>query len=265
MSFKKILLLFLISLPVCVAARIFGIVYATEYETGFSVSGREVINYAVIALIAVVCVALAFFSFKAYKNPEKPPRTKALLSVLAMVVVCGLLREVIFENMPQTMLAWQVLLLKFTTVICAIYFVVFAVQGMVGFKLPALLHAIPCIYAIIKTIFTFINISSLALISDNILLVASYCLLMFFFINYGKLYNGLGKEKGFRKLAATGLPAATLCITQSLSVILVNAFSVKPYLHSDSGVMWAIFGIGLFIIGFLYEYFYKVETKKEHI
>lgn len=265
MSLRKIMLCFIAGLPVCIVARVIQIVYATEYATGFSVRGREWLSYLSIGIIALVCVLMAVFSFKAYKNPEKPPKVKWGLSVAACVVVAGLLRELIFENMPQTMPAWQVLLLKFVTVICVVYFVAFAVQGITEFKLPAISHVIPCVYAIIKTIFTFINISSLAVISDNVFLVAGYCLLMLFFINYGKLYNGIDVEKGFRKLLATGLAASTVCITQSFPVIFVNVFSKTPYLHSDVGSMWALAGMGIFIITFIFKYFEKILNKEEHI
>ncbi len=261
MSFKKISSCFFVGLPVCVAARIFQIVYATEYASGFFIRGREVWGTAMLVLIAAVCVALAILSFKAYKKPEKAPETTALLSVPSFFAVIGLMYEVFAENMPQTMAAWQVLAVKLVTVLCAVYFVAFAIQSFTEFKMPALFHVAPCVYAIVKTIFTFINISSIAVISDNILLVAGYCLLMLFFINFGKLYNGVDKEKGFRKVLATGLAASTVCITQSLSVVVVNVFSKKEYLHADTGVMWSLLAIGIFIAIFILRYFKTAENE----
>lgn len=265
MSFKKIFVLFCISLPLCIAARICQIACATEYSTGFSVIGREWVGFLTLGLICVACAIVAFLSFKTYKNPEKPPMTKTLLSVFACIVAVALLRELIFEDMSPTMPAWQVLALKVTTVLCAGYFAVLAASGIAGFKLPMLSHALPCVYAIVKTVSTFVNISSLALIYDNVLLIFAYCLLMLFFINYGKLYNGLDTEKGFRKLAATGLAAANVCVAQSIAALSINIFGSTPYPHADNGVMWSLLGMSLFIIGFLWEYFYKVETEEEHI
>lgn len=262
MNFKKILICFCIGAPVCVAARIFQIVYATEYNTGFFVRGKETLGWAMLGIIAVACVLLAIVTFKAYKNPERPPKIKAALSVMAFLTAGALLYEVIGENMPLTMPAWQVTVLKFVTVLCAAYFVAFAVQGFTEFKMPALTHAIPCVYAIVKTIGTFINISSLPIISDNILLVSGYCLLMLFFIKYGKLYNGIDGERGFRKLLAAGLTAATVCISQALSVIVINIVKAKPYLHADLSVMASLLAMGLFITVFICQYF---KTNQEHI
>ena len=264
MNFKKILLCFGIGTPLCVVARTFQIVYATEYTTGFFVRGREAVGWAMLGVIAFVCVALAAASFKAYKNPEKAPKTKTALSVIAIFTAIALVYEIISENMPLTMPAWQVTVIKFVTVLCAIYFVAFAMQGFTGFKMPALAHAIPCAYAIIKTIGTFINISSLPLIADNILLVAGYCLLMLFFINYGKLYNRIDGERGFRKLLASGFAASSVCISQSLSIIVINIVRSKAYLHADMGVMGSLLAIGLFIAVFICDHFYKAE-KEEHI
>ena len=264
MNFKKVLLCYCVGVPICVVARIFQIVFATEYNTGFFARGKETVGWLLLALIGAACVAFGVIAFKAYKTPEKPPKIGLALSITSVFAAVMLVYELICENMPLTMPAWQVTAVKFVTLLCAVYFLALSLQSFTEFKMPLLAHAVPCVYAIIKTIATFINISSLPLISDNILLVAGYCLLMLFFINYGKLYNRVDGESGFRKVLACGLAAANLCISQSLSVVVINVFESKAYLHADLSVMGSLLAIGLFITVFIYDYFYKTE-KEEHI
>ncbi len=258
MNFKKIFIAFCVGLPLCIAARIVQLTVVIENSNGFYKSGYELLGNALVVVVALVCVGLAVIAFKAYKAPECAPKTNIVMTVAAICVAVALICETFFENMPQTMLPWQMLTIKAVTLFCGVYFLAFAIQGITNIKLPAILHAVPCVYAILKTVFTFINISSLALISDNVLLMSSYCVLMLFFINFGKLYNGLDKELNFRKILATGLIGATLCGTQSVSVLAVNVFG-KGYTHSDTSVMFTLLVFGFFIVAFLVSHFAKSQ------
>ncbi len=258
MNFKKLTLVFLVALPICVAARIFQIVYTIEYANGFYFNGKEAWGNMALIFIALICLALVILSLKTKGVSVKPPKSDAVLGIISLFVTVALCGEVFGEAMPMSMPAGQVFILKTTTVFTAVYFAVMSVGLLAEFKIPSVLHAIPCIYAIIKTIFTFINISSLALISDNILLMASYCGLMLFFINYGKLYNGIDVKTAFPKLAARGLAAAVICFTQSLSAIIIKLFSATPYTHINSEVLYSLLAFGLFITVFMF----KSENKE---
>lgn len=254
MNFKKIITLFCICLPLCIAARIVQITVFIENSNGFYKYGYEHIGNACIVFVAIVCVGLAIAAFKAYKDPRRAPKVNPLLTVASFCMAFSLFAETCLEKMPVTMPSEQLLIVKAVTLFCGVYFVVFGLQGFTEIRIAPLLHIMPCLYTIVKTIFTFINISSLALISDNVLLVAGYCFLMLFFINFGKLHNRLDTELNFRKILATGLGSAMLCATQSLAYFLVNIFG-KGYSHSDTTVMISLFSFSFFIIAFVVSHF----------
>ncbi len=261
MKFNKIMIALSVALPICVAVRILQIVFTIEYANGFYSTGKELSGNAALVFIALVGAVFAVLSFFGEKINAKVPKSNLLTTISSLIVAVALFGELFGENMPMTMPAMQVLILKTVTAFTAAYFVAFATTGFTEFKMPTILHAVPCFYAIAKTIFTFINISSLALISDNILLIASYCALMLFFINRAKLYNRLDKANIFTKIFATSAVCAIFCITLSLASIVINIVSSTPYLHTDTAVMRAVFSLGLFVIVFLCE----VLNQKEHI
>ncbi len=261
MNSKKLTASLFLALIVCTLIRFLQIIFLVEHLNGFYIVGKKLLGDLSLALIALVCAALVFLVFKSQKITVSPPKTDRLLSIISAIVSVTLFKELLGENMPMVMPAWQVLVVKMVTMFTAVYFIVFCLQGIMGFKMPTLSHIIPITYAIIKTIFTFINLSSLALISDNILLLAAYSSLMLLFISYGKLYNGIEERNGFKKILATGFVTAVITITASLPNIIVNIFGKKPYLHTDIDILITLFVLGVFVITFIY----KAADKKEHI
>ena len=260
MDLKKLAYSLAAALPICSIIRILQIVFWVEYSNGFYFSGKEFLGNLCLVLIAFICGALSFFSYKIEKISVIIPKRDWVLAVASVIVSITLFRELFGENLPMTMLASQVLLLKLTTAFTAVYFLIFALKCIINFKMIPLLHIMPIIYATIKTVFSFINLSSLALISDNILLLASYCSLMLFFISYGKLYNGI-KEKGFKKYLATSIATIVITITASLPNLIINIFGKEPYIHTNANVLITLLAFGVFVMVFAY----KTMNKKEHI
>ena len=260
MDLKKLAYGLAAAVPICSIIRILQIVFLVEYQNGFYFSGKGFLGNLCLVLIALICGALAFFTYKIEKISVIIPKRDWVLAVASVIVSITLFRELFGENMPMTMLAGQLLLLKLSTAFTAVYFLIFALKCIISFKMPPLLHIMPVIYAIIKTVFSFINLSSLALISDNVLLLASYCGLMLFFISYGKIYNGI-KEKGFKKYLATSVVTIVITITASLPNLIINIIGKEPYIHTNTNVLITLLAFGIFAIVFTY----KILNKKEHI
>ncbi len=260
MNFKKNIAGFS-GLFICMLIRIFQIAFLVEYSNGFYFTGKEFLGNLCLILIALICAAIIFFVFKAEKTAVAPPKTDWLLAIVSFVVAVTLFREIFGENMPMTMTAGQVFTIKIVSAFTAVYFIVFCMQYVLNFKMPPLLHLMPIIYAMVKTIFMFINLSSLALISDNILLLAAYCSLMLLFISYGKFHNGIEEKRGDTKLLATSCVSAIITITASVPNMIINLFSKQPYIHTNTDVLMTLFAFGIFTIVFMC----KSAHKKEHI
>lgn len=265
MNTRKIVPFFLGGLIVSICARFFQITKVIDFSNGFFDFSKEVAGYLLLLVILVACVVMAVMAFTSVKDFVGVAKPNWIIGISAGFVAFRLLIELFGEVMSFAMPPWQVLVVKFVTVITAIYFGALLFQSFIKFKIPPMLHAIPAIYAITKTIFTFINISALSVISDNILLMGSYCVLMLFFINYARLYNAIETQKSIKKVVAYGLVAATLCITCSLPTIIVNLIYENDYVHSNISVGNTLLTIGCFIVVYVCEYIYNAYNKKEHI
>ena len=251
MSFKKMMSVFGIGLLLCTVFRVLQITEIIEYENGFFAEEKKVFGIVLSVLITLVCGAVCFLNRKITKTYEKPPKNNIFLSVGAVLAAVSLFIEALYQDFPITVTPFQIGTTRLITVFAAMYFIVWAVSCFIKIKFKPIIHIIPIIYFLVKTIFTFISISPLALISDNAFLMAGYCLSLLFFINYGKLFNGIKCQNNARKILCTGFTAAIICISQSASYFLVNVFGKEKYLHSDSNVIFTLFVMGLYILGFI--------------
>ncbi len=256
MKLNKIMSFFCIGLPICVCLRIFQIVFTIEFETGFYVNEFATIGKVISAVIFVFCGLLCLYSFKYYKSPENPPKQNMLLSVTSIGLAAVTILQAFGESSYVLTLPWQVWLMRLLGVVAAAYFVMFGIKYYLNFKFPLILNIVPSLFMIVRTAFVFINTSSLAHISDNVLLIAVYCAILLFFVNFAKLYNDIDNEKNFRKLLASGLVSASLCLTQSLPHIVVNIASGNKYLHVSHISNISVLLMGVFILTFLVSHFF---------
>ncbi len=262
MSFKRMMSVFGIGLLLSIVLRALQLVKTVEYENGFFIEEQKVWGVVLTVLITLICAGVAFCSNKTCENPKRPPRHNVFLSLLAGLVAVSLLNEALNQSLPVTVAPWQIGVIRLITVISAVYFIMVAFCGFFKIEVAPMVHIIPIAYVMIKTVFTFIGVSSLALISDNGLLMAGYCLLMLFFVNYGKLYNRLDKEHNSRKILWTGLTASLICISQSAAYFIVNIIGKEKYFHSDVNVIFTLLFMGLYTLAFTVSYFAGTTGKR---
>lgn len=255
MSFNKIMTFFAITTPICVVMRIIQIIFAIDFESGFYNIGYEKTGNLIMGIILVVAASLAIFCFNAYRSPEKLPAVNRPRFIGCFGLAVSLVFEALIEEYPVFMLGWQITLIKILGFVAALYFVALILGVFDKTQVSQMFHIVPVIYFIARIVFTFINISTLALISDNILLLAAYCLVLLFFCDYSKIYNQVSNDKTFRRILAFGLTGSMLCFIQSISYIVVNFFMGKNYTHTDFNANIVLLFSGIFILTFIISYF----------
>lgn len=256
MKLNKIMMFFCVGLPVCVTLRILQIIFTIEFETGFYLNQFETVGKLIFVIIFGFCALLWWFSSKYYKSIENPPEYNMLLSVTAIGLAVVTVAQAFMEESYIFTFAWQSTAIKVVGSLTAAYFVCYALRYYINFKLPPVLHIIPCLFMVLRTAFIFINTSALAHISDNVLLLTAYCAVMVFFVNFAKLYNNIDIEKNFKKLLSSGLVSAVLCFTQSLSNFVINFASGNKYLHVSHVANTSVLFMGLFVMVFIVTHFY---------
>jgi len=260
MQFKKILLFFLVALPLSVALRFIQLTYIVEKSTGFFMQEFEMYGNYMLGVIFAFCLGVAIFAFFSHRSPEQPAEPNIVMSIAAVCFSFSILYELAAEKFPAVVQGWQITLLNIFGVATAAYFVAFALKRFVNFPFPDMLSIIPTVYLVLRIICDFTAISSLALISDNLILMASYSVSLLFMLNYAKLYNNAGGDYGSRKLMATGLAATILCFTQAVPHIVVNLINDFGYLHTSMAANITVLFMGVFIAAFTFSHFSRKNS-----
>ena len=254
MKLSKIFILFAVTLPISVLLRFWQISYTIDFETGFFKREQTVLGIVLLCLIGAACLALAVFSHFSFRTPEPKKRNipEAAVSFLCAAVL-GF--ELVKESFAGTVLSWQLALLSVTGFATVLLFLVHGISLIIDFPLPKLCYAVPTLYFLVRLICAFTSISSLALISDHLILMATYCTGLLFFLHVGKLQNGIDPDHTFRRLLGSGLCFILLSAVQSLPYFIFNSLLKKPYTHTTFTANLSLLVFGLFAAVMLFSAF----------
>lgn len=262
MDYKKIKVAFLVGLPISIALRFLQLWFTVETDTGFFKHNFRALGNYISFIIFLIAMTLAVFGFFGRRIPQNPPKATIPLGVVSVAYAISVLYEIFTDNITSTaIMPWQLTALKLTGIISAVFFVVFGLQSVANFRLPDICAIAPMLYLILRIICDFTAISSLAMISDNLMLMGAYCTSLWFMLQFAKLYNQTDTKYNTKKLVSSGLAAVTLCFSQSLPHILINIFSGYNYLHTTVSANFNLLILGIFILIFLISHFGKSAYK----
>ena len=260
MKYKKIILFFCIILPLSVLLRTLQLFFTVETDTGFFKGEYQTAGFCMLVLIIAVCACLAIICFTGHRNPEHPPKANPLIALSSVSAAIGVAAGVYDTMLTEVTMPWQNILLTVSGVLTAVYFLLYAISGVIKIKFSPLTSILPAVYCIVKIICSFTALSSLALISDNVMILSVLCVILIFFLSFGKLYNGIDTERNFRKLMASGLVSTVLCFTQSIPHIIINLATDNSYLHTSNAANFSVLCFGIFIAVFTFSHFSLKNT-----
>jgi len=258
MKYEQIILFWVIALPVSLALRFIQLFHIVEANTGFYKPDFELWGGVITAIIIAIVLIVFLFAFFVQKVPEKPSKVGLSLGVSSGVLAFATAIELFLGGETFGLIKWQRVSLYLVGILFVLWLIVFAIKDFINIKLPEITAIIPCIYFVLKIICNFAGISSLALISDNILLIMTYCAVLLFMLELAKAYNGINSKRGYNKLLAFGLSSVVLCFVQSIPNIAFHLSVEGGYLHTAMVTNFAMLFTGVFIASFvLTNYSYK--------
>lgn len=235
--------------------RLLQIFWVIDFKTGFYESKYTALGIGLTIFTAIMCGCAALLANNTYDIDINGSVSSRVTSVFSGVLSIALLYELFSEKFVIQGAMWQVVLMKIFGWAAACYFAISALARLVNFKMPDISHTVPAFYMIIRIICTFINISSLSLIAENIFLLASYSCALLFFVSYAAYYctNSYDVRDIYTKLVL----ASSVCFATSLSNIVANIFAGYTHISLCSQVV--LMSVALFLISFTYEKFFKTE------
>ncbi len=260
MKYKKLMLFFLVSLPFATLLRFFQLKFIIDPTNGFFTPDNQVFGLVTTVILFVIALLIYIFSFTTHRCPENPPKHNYCLSASSLALSCVIFYDTFFvKTISEVSPIFNTLRLIFA--ICTIIFLLaFAAKSFVEFKIPNFCYLFSCFYMILKTIIEFTRISTIAVITDNLFLIAAFCSITVFFLQFAKLYNKVDTEKNFRKILASGLISIFFCILQAVAFFLFNTLSGFKNIHISISTNIILLIFGLFIMTFTLSHFSKKNS-----
>ncbi len=251
MRFKNILTYFYIALVTAVVLRTYQLIYAIDNVTGFFKQPYRTVGTLIMAAIFAIILSVGVISATVHRCPIKMPHVDYFTGGVALVTGLSILYNISTSAPTANVPSWQRILLNLTGLAAGLFFCLYSVKSVKKFKIPSFAFIIPVLFFIVKLIYTFTSVSSLALITDNILILLTYICVLLFMFELAKLANGLDSEKGYKKILVTGLTAVILCAVSSVSNILAAAVLNHTDLRESFSSIVSNLFIGLFIFRFI--------------
>lgn len=257
MKLGRIWFLFYLSLPACIIFRFLQLYFTIDPKTGFYYTHTEGYGKAFLCLILLCTLSVGLFSHLSFKRPENLPQKNITTSILSLVLATGVLLETFVFRTEFSVLPWQLVLFNILSLFFALYLILFGISPFLKLEISPVLSVIPTAYLITRIICDFTTISKLALISDNIIIIASYCLAMMFFLGFAKLYIGIDSDRCFKNILSFGLSSVVLSFAFSVPNIVISVFTNNYYPHISLIENLFVFCLGAFILSFTSHYFSK--------
>lgn len=251
MRYDKILFFFYAALPISIILRLIQLTFIVDSSTGFFKHEFTAFGIAILVIIFAVAIMFTVFAFLSHRSPEHPPISNPILNIVAIATAFGVFFETYILFLNSAVINFQTILLNTTSLLAILFFLGFGFKGFFNFNLPNFSYTFPCIYLIFKIMYEFTVVSALAIISESILLIAAYCSLMVFFLQFAKLYNKADREDNFRKLLAAGLVTVLFCFVQSIPFFIYGFMTSFKNIHTNIFSNITLFIMGCFVIIFL--------------
>lgn len=257
MKYNRVMFFSLSALLVSLIARFVQLKFICEEGTGFFKPRLQGVGNTLLFVIIIFAALSAVFAAISHRSPEHPPKVSLPLCIASSLAAGGILSALLGSHTAINGLSFQITCLNVSGFAAVAFFILFGLKKAVDFDIPKVFYCIPVVYMICRISYDFSLISSLAVISDNIIILGAHCAGAYFFMQFAKLYLGEDTELNFRKLLASGLVTVIFSFTATLPNLILYIFSGKGYLHITVTEAISIFAIGLFSLVFLLCHFDK--------
>jgi len=261
MKYKRIMLFFVLATVISVLVRALQVMFTID-DKGFSIDDYKNISYAMLVIQFLAVGVATFLGALVHRYPEKPPVVGPVLAVASALLGIWIIADLIMFAPPVSVPMWQSALIKFFGLLSGIILVVYSLSKILPIKLPSILFVVPVLFWVMRLIWAFTTINTLALTSGHILLLITYCSVLVFFLELAKLMNGIDKEYNFKKLLATGICSTTLCFTFSVPYIINTVLGGSAATVEGYSPVLLLFVTGCFNAVFLFCYFNNNNLRK---
>lgn len=251
MKHRHALMLCAVALPICVLLRAIQIIFTIDDTTGFMKQQYSAIG---MTITVIICAAVASVSLLAAtldvakQNPCKIRPAVAIVSALTS----GMFIYQTVAGVSALRGAWYDTLLVVLSLASALVFLAYGLKNIYEYNMPALMLAIPVVFYIVKLISVFVSTSELALVTENVFLIFTNSVLLWFVFEFASFENHIGDaEKQAKGLFASGLAAIMLCAVASMPKLALTVLGRLQIFADDIAEALLNLAMGVFILTYI--------------
>lgn len=264
MKYKKISLVFCISLSLCVLIRTFQQFFQIDRQTGFFLSRCTSSGYIGLGIAAALILTVSATAFSVRRNPVRMPRVNALLCAVSFG--CAVTGVFAFSDIKfsANMSFWKSVTAVALLALYVLFMAAYAFKGIKNYRLKRIFYIIPVVYWTVRLIAVFSNVSSAAVIGDNAISILAHCAIVLFSLEFAKTANGFDSALDRKKLLSSGYGAGLLALTSSVPRLLLMFADSTAVMHESTLSTVSVLFAGLFAISFVCAFFSHNNLEHHH-
>lgn len=246
--------IFGLSAAISAVIRCFELLCCTD-SRGFIPRDKSEAAFFLLLICAILLTTPIVAGCFLRRCPQKAPKPGALLCGSSFILGSWILYESLTVASPAAIPSWQPFLMNVFGVISAGIFLTYAIAPIFKKQLPGMLFIIPIIFMMVRLIWVYTALNSLALTVEHIFLLLACGATLVFLLQLAKLFCGLGGKMHFKRIMLSGICAVILNIDYALPNLLLELGDIRSLSGESisSEILLLLFAV--FIICFLASYF----------
>ena len=264
MKHRHTLILLSVALPICVLLRAMQMYFTIDGVTGFVKQQYSAISVIITVIICAASAAIGLLAATIDEVKQNANKQRPAVAIAGVLAGGMFIYQAVAGFSVVGSGAWYDALLVLLSFVSAFVFVAYGLKNIYDYNLPSILLISPVLYYIVKLISVFVSTAKLALVTENIFLIFTSGVLLWFMLEFASFENGIGDvDKRPKKLFAAGLAAVMLCGVTAIPKLAFAVLNIMQLQADDIASALINVAIGVFILVYiLCNFGDKRESKK---
>lgn len=251
MKHRHALMLSFVTLPICVLLRAIQMYFTIDDTTGFVKQQYAAISMTITVIICAAVASVSLLAATLEGAKQNAFKTRPAVAI-ASVLTAGMFIYQTVAGVSALRGAWYDILLVVLALSSSLVFFAYGLKNIYEYNMPLLTLVIPVAFYIVKLISVFVSTSELALVTENIFLIFTNSVLLWFIFEFASFENHIGDaEKEAKSLFASGLAAIMLCAVASIPKLALTLFGRLQMSADDIAEALLNLTMGIFILTYI--------------
>lgn len=261
MKYKHIMLVFGASAVISLYLRLKQQLTTID-ERGFVISAYTSDNFFLLIGILGLLAASVVSGCLTRRCPMRSPKVNFLLGSVSAILGGWMIFDSVTVSSPASVPAWQSVIMGILGVVSGVLFIAYGATCVVEFKIPRLAFIIPVFYWMMRLIWVFTALNTLALTTEHILLLLNCSAILIFMLQYAKLLNVVERDKSYKRIQVVGIASVLLSVDYALANLLLEFMGKRVSHNEGASSEILILLTALFIFVFMTSYFNQNNLKR---